>query len=87
MPKSFPVISGHAPSHIRGEFAELAEDRSTWSSPEMHRLTGKLWNCTDVMASELRRELDVFDDRGEPVTYAQGARTLRRYIRDLPSLP
>jgi hypothetical protein len=47
------VTSGHAPGHIRNEFETLAEDRSAWPSPEMRRLIGRLWNCTDIMPSML----------------------------------
>jgi hypothetical protein len=71
------VTSGHAPGHIRDEFETLAEDRSAWPSPEMRRLIGRLWNCTDIMPSMLCAELD------EPPgsTYAQGARSLRQHLR------
>ncbi len=71
------VISGHAPGHVRNEFEALAEDRSAWPSPEMRRLIGRLWNCTDIMPSMLCAELD--ERPGS--TYAQGVRSLRQYLR------
>ena len=71
------VISGHAPGHIRNEFETLAEDRSAWPSPVMRRLIGRLWNCTDIMPSMLRAELD--ESPGS--TYAQGVRSLRQHLR------
>jgi len=71
------VISGHAPGHIRNEFETLAEDHSAWLSPEMRRLIDKLWNCTDIMPAMLCAELD----KPAGSTYAQGARSLRQYLR------
>lgn len=65
------IISGHASGHLRDGFRELIE---TPESPEFHRLTGKLWNCTDVLPHSLCREV------GLPVgsTYAMAARRLRQ---------
>ena len=50
------------------------EERRRW-------LFGRLWNCTDVMPSELRDEVGgllVRDRADEPITYAAAVQALAR---------
>jgi hypothetical protein len=65
------IISGHAPGHLRDAFCELID---TPESPELQRLTGKLWNCTDILPGWFCGEVDL--PMGS--TYAMAARQLRR---------
>ena len=89
MPRFNPARGGHAPGHLRDWFTELVKDEYDNSDPpplSLHRLCGLLWNCTDVMPSDLRDEVrsqyDNWELCSEPVTYAQGARMIRRAQRD-----
>ena len=69
------IISGHAPGHLADRFRELIYDRPAWASAEFHRLTGRLWNCTDILPGDVCDEIDL--PRG--ATYAQAVRGLRRF--------
>jgi len=70
---------GHAPGHLRGAFAEWAEEglrgapRIDEDPIDTRWLIGQLWNCTDVMPSGLCGDLDL--NAGS--SYAQGVRSLR----------
>jgi hypothetical protein len=65
------VISGHAPGHLRDRFIELVEAGDF--SAELHALSGRLWDCTDIVPGWVCRSLD------EPAgsTYTQLARHIR----------
>jgi hypothetical protein len=65
-----PVISGHAPGHLRDAFEEAIyehDDVSLW------KLTGKLWNCSDIMPGDVCNEADLLGGS----TYAMYARHFR----------
>ena len=70
-----PSRGGHAPDTLRVEFEELVCDASDVAAQEerLERLCGLLWNCTDIMPSDLCQELDL----PQGSTYAQGARHLK----------
>jgi len=73
-------ITGHAGNEIRTQFCQmlelLASREIDHTDPLVHRLTGRLWSCTDVVPGSSRNLVDV-----EGVTYAQVARSLRRLAR------
>jgi hypothetical protein len=48
-PRYNPARGGHAPSHFREGFAETVEE----SRPVDATTIGRLWNCIDIMPSEL----------------------------------
>jgi hypothetical protein len=83
--------SGHAPDHLRREFldvvdlvtSEAGNDDQDQLTKRLLRLTGLLWNCTDILPSHYRR--DIWSDFGplsdcEPVTYAQASRMIREDV-------
>lgn len=89
MPRFNPARGGHAPGHLRDWFNELVNDEcDDFNRPplSLRRLCGLLWNCTDVMPSSLRDEVrgqyDNWELYPEPMTYAQGARMIRRSQSD-----
>ena len=70
---------GHAPGHLRDWFVLFVETGNRDAEMvEQNRSTawlfGQLWNCTDIMPSDLCTEVDL------PVgsTYACGAREMKR---------
>lgn len=72
--------AGHAGGHLRDAFAALVENGTVPEDADHRgraltplRVTGLLWNCTDVMPRSLCEELDV----PQGSTYAQGARRYR----------
>ncbi len=74
------VCSGHAANDLREQFLDAIEARLYGSTVEAdtvtHRLTGRLWNCTDILPGEYCDALEI--PRGS--TYAQAARYLREAL-------
>ena len=68
-----PIYSGHAPSHIREEFCELACEREAWHLPRFRQLLGQLRSCSDVVPGDICECLD--EPRGS--SYAQVARSMK----------
>lgn len=68
-----PDRGGHAPGHIREQFREWMEDDTLLSHADALELTGKLWNCTDTMPSDLCQLLELTQGS----SYAQGVRHWR----------
>lgn len=66
--------SGHAPGHIRDQFSELIEDGAPYDPATVRALTGRLWNCTDILPAQLCTYLDL--PTGS--TYARASRRLRQ---------
>jgi excisionase family DNA binding protein len=64
-----PIISGHAPDHIREAFLESIEN----GAPDPV-LAGRLWNCTDTMPGNYCEDLGL----SPGCTYAQAARVVKR---------
>lgn len=86
-----PLISGHAPGHLREEFWEIADDPDCWGSPAFWKITGWLWNCRDIMPSGEREDLrenlrmGAWDDSVQRIfTYGQACRAMRRIQRPHP---
>jgi|ERR1700694_1796215 len=88
-----PSHGGHAPGHLRDLFCGWSETGSVQLEklsqppkvPEpLDWLIGKLWNCTDIMSSdvraELRQRLDPWDQDPEMFTYGQAARRIRAML-------
>jgi hypothetical protein len=87
------MITGHAPNHIRAAFAEAVEQYINCDGPspqvdrELWALTGKLWNCTDILPRLLRADVSelrlgfVALSEPEPCTYAQASRILRYRLK------
>lgn len=73
-----PNRGGHAPGHLREAFAEWLEGDREYDA-EARRLTGQLWNCTDIMPRYMR-ELVAEDYGAEAYTYAQAARAVRATV-------
>lgn len=78
-PRYSATTGGHAPGHLRNAFLECLENWAKGQkTPERERLTfreltGKLWNCTDIMPGS---ECDLLDiPTGS--TFAQAARNVR----------
>jgi hypothetical protein len=75
------VISGHAPGHIREEFQDLLEKLYhgdiEYTDPEVLRLTGKLWCCTDTLPGADC----MLADAPSGSSYAMVARSIRRYAK------
>lgn len=69
--------SGHAPGHLRDAFLDILELKD-FTSSETLRLTGLLWNCTDIIPGEYRPFTQLSNDQEEAFTYAQAARRIRR---------
>ena len=80
---------GHAPGHIRQMFEVLAEGYDWENDEEEHFyhngkkpspqwVIGQLWNCTDIMPSELCNELELPPGS----KYAQGARLFKERIAE-----
>lgn len=78
---------------LREKFLELLEDGNYLTDEEkQHQMLaacGKLWNCTDVMPSDVREELDdTFEyyfhtyRRNTVFTYAQASRRLRAILKN-----
>lgn len=61
---------------VRDAFEERAEEvsASACEDPEMRRLAGLLWSCTDIMPRALCATLDL----PQGSTYAQAARAIKR---------
>lgn len=81
-PRYSATTGGHAPGHLRDAFLECLENWAEGQKmPERERLTfreltGKLWNCTDIMPGS---ECDLLDiPTGS--TFAQAAREIRRRL-------
>ena len=85
---------GHAPRHVRHAFAGALESfvnlpddvdfNTLWKLiGSIHSLTGRLWNCTDLMPRRLRADFENVMRLGDdPIhTYAQGARFLRYHLQ------
>ena len=75
-----PSRGGHAPGYLCEAFYRWLEDPLAddlfdvdGELYDIHRLTGALWNCTDVMPSFV----SAFFEGPEPVTVAQGVRRVR----------
>lgn len=68
-----PERGGHAPGDLREQFREWIEDEVLKSHADALELTGKLWNCTDIMPSDLCSLLEI----RQGSTYAMGARHWR----------
>jgi hypothetical protein len=82
----------HARGHLRDEFLELVEEDDYLQNQEkmrsMMRICGKLWNCSDIIPSSTRSDLDdlfelCFDDYQfkRVYTYAQAARKMREILK------
>ena len=84
--------SGHAPDRLRQEFLEVVDlitsEVGKYTQERLRnrliRLTGKLWNCTDIVPARHRKE--IWSDFGgpladrEPTTYAQASRMIRENL-------
>jgi hypothetical protein len=78
-----PRRGGHAPGHLREAFVDWVDGGAEaetvvvgYAETEMPIgwLLGVLWNCPDIMPSDLCRELDMLQGS----TYAQAVRRLKR---------
>lgn len=76
-----PSRGGHAPGHIRERFSDWLEagQPEQFENRDERVLTrdqilGQLWNCTDIMPSDMCGDLDL--PAGS--TYAQGVRDLKQ---------
>jgi len=74
---------GHAPGHLRECFEEwiIGDDRNRppqidEKPVDLEWLFGQLWNCTDIMPSDLCFSLDL--PAGS--SYAQGVRSEKRWL-------
>ena len=72
-----PARGGHAPGYLREAFEEWVGDGADGETCEYDGQTvsvswicGMLWNCTDIMPSEMCGELDMLPGS----TYAMGVR-------------
>lgn len=70
MPRYNARRGGHAPGHLRRQFADAIESGQTPTK----FIIGQLWNCSDIMPRDLCDELDMA--RGS--TYAQGVRGIAK---------
>ena len=87
-----PSRGGHAPGDVRDAFQEAVESWADWepeTKPEpvvdlrdkptpITAVINLLWNCTDIMPSDLCDCADM--PAGS--TYAQGARQMSRAVQD-----
>lgn len=86
-----PARGGHAPGHLRDAFhdclfeeefmdgPESLDMEAVWHNGSMRSwrwLLGMLWNCTDIMPSEMCEELGL--EAGS--NYAQGVRSVRESL-------
>jgi hypothetical protein len=73
------IVSGHASGDLRESFYHLLDDlrrgAAAFDDERVRRLTGRLWNCTDVMPSDACADAD----EAPGTSVAQAARRLRRY--------
>ena len=71
-----PSRGGHAPGHLRNRFFELVETGENdidvkGEYPDIAKVSGLLWNCTDIMPGILCHILDLPNGS----SYAQGSRS------------
>jgi hypothetical protein len=64
------------PQCISERHSEWVEDNDPFAEDEARRLSGQLWNCTDVLPSSLCGDLDL----AQGSTYAVAARKLRQEL-------
>jgi hypothetical protein len=89
-----PNRGGHAPGHLRDWLYQFISDEIDPDDPprlSLERLTGLLWNCTDIMPSDVRATLDgVLSALGceerHVYTVAQACRQLRPNLGELQAL-
>lgn len=83
----------HSTEHLREQFLKLVEQddylESIKNRLSMMEACGRLWNCTDVIPSYIRDELDdTFEyyfhtyRRNTVFTYAQASRRLRAILKN-----
>jgi hypothetical protein len=80
--------SGHAPGHVRDNFLDAIENYIRARTPDaeiverLYELSGKLWNCNDVLPGDWANEIGAIRGYpGEtPSTYARAARRLRSLL-------
>jgi len=81
-----PSRGGHAPGHLREWLYQYITDEVDPDDPPrvtLERLTGLLWNCTDIMPSEVRSAMAGlagavgWDESRKFWSVAQAARWLR----------
>jgi hypothetical protein len=89
-----PGQGGHAPGEVRDAFGEAVDAYESWKHGEPHPavavrgqqlavalVCGVVWNCSDVMPSLLRSQLEGLGlEFKDAVTYAVGARWLKATI-------
>lgn len=67
--------SGHSSGRLRDAFAEaMGQSPGPVVTPELYRLAGQLWSCTDTVPAGYCDDLDL--PRGN--AYAQAARAIRK---------
>jgi len=77
-PRYNPGRGGHAPGHLRESFDEWVQDKQPtevevdYVKRSGRWLIGQLWNCSDIMPSDLCADLDMWPGS----TYAQGVRSI-----------
>jgi len=77
---------GHFPGHIRDEFLEAIEGYYRKGDAEsvkrLYELSGKLWNCSDILPGGERDMVVSFGHPGDyrAETYAQASRSLRQFL-------
>ena len=92
-----PSRGGHAPIDLREAFAKAADAFEAWGGGDpgptievrgvrltVSAICGLLWNCSDVMPSAMRQQLNDLtkwpQDGPRSNTYAAGARRLKLLI-------
>jgi hypothetical protein len=89
-----PTRGGHAPGHLRGWLYQYVRGEIDEFDPpcvSLERLTGLLWNCTDILPGDVREIVSgltwTLDHDESPIwTVAQACRWLRPNLGRLQAL-
>lgn len=83
-----PQTGGHAPGDLRDAFlvgVERVAAGKAVDRPELERLCGQLWNCTDVLPKAWRDDVAGFTGADDRVafSYASAARRVKARLKAL----